>query len=182
MDVVYIYLCVTTLSCLVYGTTCNINTCLLSVSFTALQEQWAFVNLNILYYTILKTKIKKCHTTDTFFLRVTIQVCTLHPPDPRGYSAWLPTLRSLVRVSAGSHTLVGLVAKCKCVALWMAVYGTSVTERPLKTIREEKGVYSHFRVLVAIGCWNRCKKHIPSIPSKRVLQRAYTISGKNSIT
>ena len=33
----------------------------------------------------------------------------------------------------------------KCMALWMAVYGPSATERPPGTIREEKKISSRFR-------------------------------------
>ena len=37
----------------------------------------------------------------------------------------------------------------KCAALWRAVYGTFGTERPLGTIREEKGISSRFRVSIS---------------------------------
>ena len=58
------------------------------------------------------------------------------PPWPSGYDAWLPSVSSQVRVSAGSPS--GLAwSLYKCSALWRAVYGLSATERPLGTIREE---------------------------------------------
>ena len=34
----------------------------------------------------------------------------------------------------------------RCVALWRAIYGHSTAERPLGTIREEKGISSLFQV------------------------------------
>ena len=55
---------------------------------------------------------------------------------PSGYDAWLPSVSSRVRVSAGS--LSGLAwSLYTCAALWRTVYGPSATERPLGTIREE---------------------------------------------
>ena len=58
------------------------------------------------------------------------------PPWPSGYDAWLPSVSSQVRVSAGSPS--GLAwSLYKCAALWRTVYGPSATERPLGTIREE---------------------------------------------
>ena len=36
----------------------------------------------------------------------------------------------------------------KCAVLWRAVYGPSATERPLETIREEKGISTKFWVSV----------------------------------
>ena len=38
-----------------------------------------------------------------------------------------------------------LLTLYKCAALWRAVYGPSATERPLRTIREEKGILPQFR-------------------------------------
>ena len=58
------------------------------------------------------------------------------PPWPSGYDAWLPSVSSQVRVSAGSPS--GLAwSLYKCSALWTAGYGPSATERPLGTTREE---------------------------------------------
>ena len=58
------------------------------------------------------------------------------PPWPSGYDAWLPSVRSQVRVSVGS--LSGLAwSLYKRVAFWRTVYGPSATERPLGTILEE---------------------------------------------
>ena len=61
---------------------------------------------------------------------------TRDPPWPSGYDAWLPSLSSQVRVSAGSPSGLDW-SLYKCSALWRAVYGLSATERPLGTIREE---------------------------------------------
>ena len=58
------------------------------------------------------------------------------PPWPSGYDAWLPSVSSQVRVSAGSPS--GLTWSLhKCAALWRTVYGPSATGRPPGTIREE---------------------------------------------
>ena len=71
------------------------------------------------------------------------------PPWPSGYDAWLPSVSSQVRVSAGS--LSGLAwSLYKCAALWRTVYGPSATERPLGTICEEKGISSRFRVSISL--------------------------------
>ena len=49
----------------------------------------------------------------------------------------------------------------KCAALWRAVYGSSATEAPLRTIPEEKGISSRFRVSFSsrydLSCWKRRK-------------------------
>ena len=58
------------------------------------------------------------------------------PPWPSGYDAWLPSVSSQVRVSAGSPGVLAWLLY-KCSALWRAVYCPSATERPLGTIREE---------------------------------------------
>ena len=36
----------------------------------------------------------------------------------------------------------------KCAALWRVVYGPSVSERPLVTIRKEKGIPYRYRVSI----------------------------------
>ena len=59
------------------------------------------------------------------------------PPWSSGYDAWLSSVSSQVRVSAGSPSRLAW-SLYKCAALWRAVYGPSATERPLGTIREEK--------------------------------------------
>ena len=59
------------------------------------------------------------------------------PPWPSGYDAWLPSVSSQVRVSAGSPS--GLAwSLYKFAVLLRTVYGPSAAERPLNgTIREE---------------------------------------------
>ena len=65
-----------------------------------------------------------------------LQVSVRDPPWPSGYDAWLPSVSSQVRVSAGSPR--GLAwSLYKCAALWRTAYVPSATERPLGTIREE---------------------------------------------
>ena len=62
--------------------------------------------------------------------------------------------------------LVGWPGHYINVALWRAVYGGSATERPLGTIREEKGIFYGFLVSTSLwydlSCWKRQKKTIPS--------------------
>ena len=58
------------------------------------------------------------------------------PPWPSGYDAWLPSVSSQVRVSAGSSSGLAWLLY-KCAALLGTVCGPSATERPLGTIREE---------------------------------------------
>ena len=36
----------------------------------------------------------------------------------------------------------------QCAVLWIAVYGASATERPLRIIHKEKGIYSQLRVCI----------------------------------
>ena len=54
----------------------------------------------------------------------------------------------------------------KCAALWRTVYGPA-TERPLGTIRKEKGISNQFRVSISsqydLSCWKRRKT--PNPPS-----------------
>ena len=85
-------------------------------------------------------------------VKITILICDpwqdRDPPWPSGYDAWLPNVSLQVRVSAGSPS--GLAwSLYKCAALWRAVYGPSSIERPLGTIREEKGISSRFRVSIS---------------------------------
>ena len=52
------------------------------------------------------------------------------PPWPSGYDAWLPSVSSQVRVSAGSPS--GLAwSLYRCAALCRTAYAPSATERPL---------------------------------------------------
>ena len=99
--------------------------------------------------------------------------CWNLPPNPLGdpvetrtCEVRLPSVISQVRVPAGSPS--GLAwSLYKCSALWRAVYGLSATERPLGTIREEKGISSWFRVSISsrydLSSWKRRKtQFLPS--------------------
>ena len=83
------------------------------------------------------------------------------PPWPSGYDAWHPSVYSQVRFSARSPSRLAW-SLYECAALWRAVHGLSATERPLGTIREERGIFSRFRVSVSsqyeLSCWKRRKK------------------------
>ena len=72
---------------------------------------------------------------------------SLSPQQPSGDDAWLPSLRSQVRDSAGSPSELTW-SLYKCVALLRAVYGPSATVRPLGSICEEKGISSRFWVSI----------------------------------
>ena len=60
---------------------------------------------------------------------------------PSGYDAWLASVSSQVRVSAGSRSWLAW-SLYKCAALFRAVFGPSATEKPQGTIHEEKGISS----------------------------------------
>ena len=88
-----------------------------------------------------------------------------HPPWPSGYDAWLRSVRSKVRFSAGPHYKL-IWSLYKCVELWRAVYGTYATERTLGDIREEKGISSRFRPSITsrydLSCCKQRKNTGPS--------------------
>ena len=63
------------------------------------------------------------------------------PSRPSGNDAWLPSMRLQVRVSSGSASRLAW-SLYKCAALWKALYAPFAPERPLGTIREEKGISS----------------------------------------
>ena len=56
-----------------------------------------------------------------------------------------------------THYSTGLVTTFKCAAWWQAVYGASAIERPLETIRKEKGIslYKVAEFLPDSGCLRR---------------------------
>ena len=82
-------------------------------------------------------------------LRVAISVMHITSMlSPSGHDAWLPSVSSQVRVSAGSSSRLAW-SLYKGAALWRAVYGPSATGKPIRTIREEKGISSRFQVSIS---------------------------------
>ena len=71
------------------------------------------------------------------------------PPCPSGFDTWLPSVSLQIRVSNGSPYSGLAWSLYKCAALCRAVFGSSATERPLWTIREEKGISSRFQVSIS---------------------------------
>ena len=74
----------------------------------------------------------------------------------------MPGSYSQVRVTAGSPRRLAW-SLYKGAPLWMAVYGPSATERPLRAIREEKGISSHFSSRYDLSC--RMRRKTPLLPS-----------------
>ena len=81
------------------------------------------------------------------------------PPWPSGYDAWLPSVSSQVRVSAGS--LNGLAwSLYKCEVLWRTVYGLMVTMPTLNPIPSFLPSGSLCRKIggpweTHVSCWRR---------------------------
>ena len=71
-----------------------------------------------------------------------------NPLWPSGYDAWLPSVASQDRISTEYLSRLAWLVY-KCAALWLAVWGSFATKRPLGTIRDEKGISSRFQVSIS---------------------------------